>query len=120
MKSNVFALDLAAGAVRWRHLFGDTNQGPNGLAVVSDRVYGATDTTAFALSAKTGRLIWGRFLVTHTQPFVDMAPQFANGLVYIVTIGQGPGGRGTLYALDAKTGALRWKFDTIKKRPVAR
>src|SRR5690348_13913818 len=33
MKSNVFALDLASGKVRWRRPFGDTNPGPNGLAV---------------------------------------------------------------------------------------
>jgi outer membrane protein assembly factor BamB len=114
MKSNVFALDLATGRVLWRHLFSATNQGPDGLAVIGGRVYGATDSSAFALSAKTGRLLWSRFVVTLVDRFIDIAPQVANGIVYVSTIGQPPNGRGTLYALDAATGAVRWKFDTIK------
>src|SRR5262249_23586172 len=96
MKSNVFALDLATGSVRWRHLFGEDNPGPNGVAVVGGRVYGATDSGAFALSAATGRLLWRRDLVTATQRFVDIAPQVAGGLVYVSTIGEPPNGHGTL------------------------
>jgi outer membrane protein assembly factor BamB len=116
MASNVFALDLATGALRWRHVFKAASPGPNGLAVAGDRVYGATDSLAFELSATTGRLLWQRILVSATQLNVDMAPQVANGLVYLSTIGQPPNGRGTLYALDAATGAVRWRLDTIKGR----
>jgi len=114
MKSNVFALDLATGAVRWRHVFNATNPGPNGVAVAGDRVYGATDSVAFALSAKTGRLLWQHVLVSATQRFVDLAPQAAGGVVYLSTIGDPPNGRGTLYALAASDGRLLWKLDTIK------
>jgi outer membrane protein assembly factor BamB len=116
MKSNVFALDLATGAVRWRRLYAATSPGPNGLAVVGDRLYGATDESAFALDAQSGRQLWRHVLVTPTQRYVDVAPQVANGLVYVSTVGEPPNGRGTLYALDAETGAVRWKFDTIKGR----
>jgi outer membrane protein assembly factor BamB len=116
MQSNVFALDLETGAVRWQHLFQQANPGPNGLAVVGDRVYGASDDRAYALSAKTGRLLWQHILVGPNELYVDIAPQVANGLVYVSTIGKLPNGRGTLYALDAATGAVRWKFDTIKGR----
>ena len=114
MKSNVFALDLATGKVLWRRLFSATNPGPDGLAVVGGRVYGATDASAYALSSKTGRVLWSHFLVTPVERFMDIAPQVANGVVYVSTIGDPPNGRGTLYALDAGTGAVRWKFDTIK------
>jgi outer membrane protein assembly factor BamB len=114
MKSNVFALDLETGAVRWQHLFKATNPGPDGLAVVGTRIYGTTDSLAFALSKKTGRLLWQHILVSDTERYVDIAPQVANGDVYLSTIGEPPNGRGTLYALDAATGALRWKLDTIK------
>jgi outer membrane protein assembly factor BamB len=114
MQSNVWALDLATGAIRWRHLFDATNQGPDGVAVAGGRVYGATDTTAFALSAKSGRLLWRRLLVTPSERFVNIAPQIARGLVYAGTVSRPPNGRGALYALDAETGAVRWKFDTIK------
>jgi alcohol dehydrogenase (cytochrome c) len=116
MESNVFALDLETGAVRWRHLYHASNPGPNGLAVAGDTVYGATDESAFALSASTGRQLWRTPLVTPTQRYVDIAPQVANGFVYVSTIGQPPNGRGTLYGLDAATGAVRWKLDTIKGR----
>ena len=111
MKSNVFALDLQTGRLQWRHLFSATNEGPNGLAVDGGRVYGATDSTAFALDAKTGRLLWRRFVVTAAARFVDVAPLVADGIVYMSTIGLPPNGKGVLYALDAATGAVRWKFD---------
>jgi alcohol dehydrogenase (cytochrome c) len=114
MQSNIFALDLATGRLRWEHHFGDANPGPNGLAVAGDRVYGATDTAAFSLSASTGRQLWRHRLVNDREQFVDIAPQVAGGSVYVSTIGLPPGGRGALYALSAATGAVRWRFSTIK------
>ena len=116
MKSNVFALDLTTGALRWRHLFHASNPGPNGLAVANGVVYGATDESAFALDAKTGRQLWRTVLVTATARYIDIAPQVANGFVYLATIGEPPNGRGVIYGLDAKTGAVRWHLDTIKGR----
>ena len=104
MNSNVYALDLKTGTERWRAQFDDTNQGPDGVAVVGDRVYGATDTSVFALSTATGKLLWTQRLVTATQQFVNIAPQVAGGTVYAATIGNPPGGAGELYAIDAKSG----------------
>jgi alcohol dehydrogenase (cytochrome c) len=116
MMSNVFALDLETGALRWQHLFKATNPGPDGVAVDGGRVYGATDSLAFALSVTTGRLLWQHVLVAATQRYVDIAPQVSAGVVYVSTIGEPPNGRGTLYALDAATGRQLWKLDTIKGR----
>jgi alcohol dehydrogenase (cytochrome c) len=116
MRSNVFALDLKTGAIRWRRLFDATSGGPNGLAVVGGRIYGATDSYAFALSAATGKTLWRHLLVTLTQRFVNIAPQVDGGVVYVSTIGLPPNGRGTLYALDADTGDVHWKLDTIRGR----
>ena len=36
-----------------------------------------------------------------------------NGIVFVSTVGYSPFGRGAIYALDAATGAVRWKFVTI-------
>jgi outer membrane protein assembly factor BamB len=116
MKSNVFALDLETGALRWQHRFSETNQGPDGLAVAGDRVYGATDTDVFALDAKRGRLLWHRNLINAHELYVNIAPQVANGLVYAATVSRPPNGRGALYGLDAATGKVLWRFDTIKGR----
>jgi outer membrane protein assembly factor BamB len=115
MNSNVVALHLRTGALRWLHRFRAPNPGPNGLAVADGHVFGATDTTAFALSAATGRLLWLRRLVSRTESFVDTAPTVADGRVYLSTTGYVPGTRGALYALDARTGSIRWRFGTIKR-----
>ena len=113
-KSNVYAIDLATGRIRWRHGFGYTNSGPNGVATAGGRVYGATDAELFALSAASGRLLWTQRLVTPTAPFVDVAPLVAGGTVYTSTVGVPPNGKGVLYAVDAATGKVRWKLSTIK------
>jgi outer membrane protein assembly factor BamB len=116
MQSNVYALDLRTGRALWRRLVGATNPGPNGLAVSGPRVYGATDAAAFALDARTGRYVWRHFLASPTARYVDMAPQVAYGLVFVSTVGYPPDGRGVLYALDAATGAIRWRLSTIARR----
>ena len=56
-KSDVVALDRRTGRVRWSRNTTAPNDGPNGVAVVGGRVFAATDTTAFALDARTGRAL---------------------------------------------------------------
>ena len=115
LQSNVYALDRATGTVRWAHRYRASNEGPNGLTVDGRRVYGATDSDAFALSVPTGRELWSRHLTSATEQFVDVAPVVWGGLVFTSTVGFPPGGRGAIYALDAATGAVRWKFVTIRQ-----
>jgi outer membrane protein assembly factor BamB len=115
LRSNVFALDRATGRLRWTDRENARNDGPNGLAVADGRVYGATDSDAFALDGRTGARLWRRHLTSPEEQFVDVAPVVDGGLVYLSTIGYAPRGRGAMYALDARTGAVRWKFDTIKE-----
>ncbi len=113
-KSAVYAVDLQTGSLRWEHPFGADNYGRNGLAYSSGSVYGSTDTTVFALSAASGRMLWERRLVDPLEQYVDIAPLIANNLVYTSTVGYPPGGRGAIYALDAHTGTVVWKFSTIR------
>ena len=113
--SSVYALDLETGALRWKHGLAAPNDGPNGLTVSGARVFGATDTTAFALDAGTGRSIWSRRLVNRYEQFVAVAPIVDRGRVYLSTQGFPPGGRGALYALSAATGKVVWRFETIAK-----
>ncbi|HEX4679640.1 MAG TPA: PQQ-binding-like beta-propeller repeat protein [Gaiellaceae bacterium] len=115
LQSNVFALARTTGALRWSKSYRAPNDGPNGLAVDDRRVYGATDSDAFALSAATGRELWHRHLTSATEQLVDVAPVVWQGLVFVSTIGYPPGGRGAIYALDAATGAVRWKFVTVQE-----
>ncbi len=112
--SDVFALRLRDGRLLWRRTFAAGNPGPNGLAVTGGVVYGSTDTTAFALSAHTGKVRWTNRILGKRESFVDIAPLVADGLVYTATTGYSPGSRGAVVALDARTGAVRWRFDTIR------
>ena len=114
LRSNVFALDRSTGALRWSRPYHARNDGPNGLAVGDGRVYGGTDDAAFALSASTGKEIWRRHLTSSKEQFVDVAPVVWNGLVVLSTVGYPPMGRGAIYALDAATGVVRWKFVTVE------
>ena len=115
LRSNVFALDRETGALRWAHRFGARNDGPNGLALDGGTVYGVTDADAFAVTASEGHLLWRRHLTSATEQFVNVAPVPWEGLLLVGTVGFPPGGRGAIYALDAATGAVRWKFDTIER-----
>lgn len=112
LDSNVFALDLQTGRSAWKHTFGQQSGGPNGVAYADGRIYGSTETTAFALSASTGTLAWRRALTTTAQP-ITVAPVVADGVVVTSTTGASPGGEGAVIGLDAQTGRFRWRFDTI-------
>jgi outer membrane protein assembly factor BamB len=114
LRSDIFAVSQATGKVRWAKRFSAINDGPNGLALGDGRVYGATDDNAFALSPSSGRLLWTRHLTSASQQFIDVAPVYWKGLVIISTVGFAPMGRGVIYALDARTGVIRWRFQTVK------
>jgi outer membrane protein assembly factor BamB len=114
LSSSVYALDGRTGRIRWRWLAKAPNDGPNGLAATSTRLFGATDTSFFALDRRTGRRVWARRLVNRYEQFVSIAPLGGDGLVFASTVGVTPGGRGALYALDQSTGAIRWRFQTIR------
>ncbi len=135
LMSNVYAIDLASGRLRWRRNYQQTDIGPNGVNVASGRVFGATQTSAFALDAETGHELWSTQLARHPGDAIDMAPGYADGTVYVSTAVAGAGAVGTLwalapvildsvdghtlaitagkmgvvYAFDAQSGRLRWR-----------
>jgi outer membrane protein assembly factor BamB len=114
--SSVYALDASTGALRWQHRVAAPNEGPNGVTVAGSTLYAATDTTAFALDTATGKQLWTRRLVKRFEQFVAIAPVVDRGRVYYSTQGFPPGGAGAVYALDASTGKVLWRFSTIAKR----
>ena len=117
LDSNVYALALATGKLRWEYRCNQpegSGPGPNGVAVADGKVYGLTPTAAFALSATTGRTIWvNSDLLRKGQGTFGIQPQVANGRVYLASqYGSGPGG-GVLLALNASSGAELWRFNTV-------
>jgi alcohol dehydrogenase (cytochrome c) len=117
LDSNVYALALGTGKLQWEYRCDQPERsgpGPNGVAVADGQVYGITPTAAFALSATTGKRIWvNRDLLRTGQGTFGIQPQVADGRVYLASqLGSGPGG-GVLLALNASSGALLWRFDTV-------
>lgn len=121
LASNVQAIDLESGDVIWTKSYEVPDQGPNGVAVAEGKVFGATAGDAFALDQETGEELWSVSLPSNPSEAIDIAPGYHEGLVYVSTVptnvsSQYPaGGVGTLFALDAKTGKERWKFDTVPR-----
>ena len=120
LTSNVKAIDLATGQVKWSKDYNAPDVGPNGVAIGYDKIYGATSDFAFALDKDTGKEVWRSAKLTrNANEGIDMAPGVFDGTVYVSTV---PGnaksfykgnGAGVLWALDADTGKAKWKFWTV-------
>ncbi|MDY7101266.1 MAG: PQQ-binding-like beta-propeller repeat protein [Actinomycetota bacterium] len=112
--ASVYALDRTTGELRWQVDGAGGGPGPNGVVVNDGVVYASDDGTGIrALSADDGAERWSTDLVD-AGGLVNIAPVVADGLVLAATSASGePGARGTLFALDADTGAIVWSFDTI-------
>jgi outer membrane protein assembly factor BamB len=120
-----YALDKHSGKLRWK--FATQGRVTSSPAVAAGRVYfGSYDSTFYALDAASGVLRWKfategerRFSARHlhgADPAAEVmpdpfdrflsSPAIAAGVVYFGS------GDGNVYALDAGSGALRWKFHT--------
>jgi eukaryotic-like serine/threonine-protein kinase len=105
---NVYALDAASGAVKWKFQTGDV---VHASPAVSDGLVfiGSWDTYFYALDAATGAEKWkfktGDDPVFHNQIGIQSSAAVADGIVYF-------GCRDSkLYALDVRTGAKVWAAD---------
>jgi polyvinyl alcohol dehydrogenase (cytochrome) len=119
---SVFALDATTGALRWSR---DLNQPINGSAAVADgRVYVPLATPGApqlaALSLADGSLLWTRTLDTQKDADTFGSPVVWNGRVFIgisALFGElndpGVSVRGSLVALDARSGKRDWKTFTV-------
>jgi alcohol dehydrogenase (cytochrome c) len=121
IESNVMAIKLATGKVLWMHNYISQNGGPDGVNVANGVVYAATNHAAVALDAATGRQLWSRTLIANDHEGIDMAPGYNDGTVYVSTVPVNPtvgeylgGGKGILWALNARTGAPEWSWDEVQ------
>jgi outer membrane protein assembly factor BamB len=122
---NFYAIDAQSGAQRWK--FEVKSRVPSTPAIAGGVVYfTAYDGNVYALDAVSGAVKWKfqtggerRFAGKHlhgTQPSAETMPDpfdcylsspvVWNGAVYFGS------GDGNVYALDAASGALKWKFKT--------
>jgi alcohol dehydrogenase (cytochrome c) len=113
--SNVFAIDVASGRLKWRHAYEQGDTGPNGVNVAGGRVYGVLPDSAFALDASSGRELWRTRLVRSAAELIVMTPGHAHGLTYVSTVPGTAGAIGTLYALDDATGRRVWSWEEVPR-----
>ena len=109
------ALDGATGEEIWHYYWELPRRGTaevhRSIALYGDKLYFATsDAHVVALKAKSGKLVWQQAVADFSEGFVTMGgPLIAEGVVM-----QGVGGiRGFIVGLDAVSGKILWKFNTI-------
>ncbi len=99
----VYALNLATGALIWKHaLVKGTNGDVAGASLVGDRLYVDSDTGVYALNATTGAPVW------HVLPqatFFD-SPAVTGPIGRQVLVAAST--EGSMYALSLATGATLW------------
>lgn len=123
--TNLYAIDTATGTQKWKFATGGCVV--SSPAVSNGTVYfGSYDSFFYALGAASGQLKWkfqtagerryaGKHLhhlepAAETMPdpwdFFLSSPVVVNGTVFFGS------GDGNVYALDAETGAQKWRFQT--------
>ena len=120
----VYSLDAATGCTYWSFeaasgVRSAITIGPGGIAY-----FGDLHANAYALDAATGKLIWKTLVEEHPYARVTGAPKLYEGRLYVPVasrdewISMDPSFecckfRGSVVALDAKTGKQVWKTYTI-------
>jgi alcohol dehydrogenase (cytochrome c) len=111
------ALDAATGDLLWQYARilppGVNASNKRMISIYGNRVYmGTSDIHVVALDVKTGRVVWDQPLTEERGFTLTGGPLVAKGKVMIGTGGR-VGGKNYIVALDAETGALAWRFNTI-------
>jgi PQQ-dependent dehydrogenase (methanol/ethanol family) len=143
-QGSIYAVDAVTGDQIWKFNIGNLIGGGEagianrGVAYGDGTVYVAAGPSVFAVDAKTGKAVQtfgnqGRADVLQAvlkakypdlQEPVELgyaftaAPQYYNGMIFIgssLSESNIPGG--LFFALDAKTGQIIWKFNTVPQAP---
>jgi outer membrane protein assembly factor BamB len=122
---NIYAVDAETGRQIWKRATG--GPAPSTPAVANGMVYaGSYDGKFYALDAQTGAVKWKfstggerRFeakgihgLEPKTQTMADQYDVFLSSPIVVQGAVYFGSGDGNLYALDATSGELKWKFKT--------
>lgn len=122
LQSNVYAINLSSGALKWKHDYNAANGGPNGVAVDQGMVFVESSMqTIAALDAATGAQLWSRQIPQPNIQGIDQQLTAYQGTIYLSTVPIISGSSlypassmGIIYALDEQTGRIKWSFNTVK------
>ncbi len=116
----VSAIDVSSGRVKWRTRALGFSIGPYGVSVGWGKLFASTPTGVAAFRLSDGTPVWNREITTTPGQGVDIQTLPYGGRVYVasvpVAIGKyyTGGSVGYLEALDASTGKVDWRFDTVR------
>jgi alcohol dehydrogenase (cytochrome c) len=119
--TDIFSIDPATCAENWRtreDLPPSILTAARGTAYFDGMLFrGSQDGRVLAYDFKTGKRIWQTTIADGKKgEFVAAAPIAWNGLVFIGDAGgDSKGGKGRMYALDARTGKIVWEFFLVPK-----
>lgn len=132
----VYALDLATGCVRWSFRAAAEVRTGMVLAVPGDHdhgphlYFGDIIGHVYAVDPLTGRLQWRRKITNHPDATLTGTPALYDGTLYVPvsSLEEATAAgvhkpccsfRGSVVALDADTGAIRWRTYAIPVKPRA-
>ena len=119
--TDIFSINPATCAENWRTR---EDVPPSILTAMRGAAYldgmlfrGSKEGRVLAYDFKTSKRIWQTTIADATKgEFVAAAPIAWNGLVFIGDAGgDAKGGKGRMYALDARTGKVVWEFYLVPK-----
>ena len=122
LASNVYAIDLQTGQLKWDKRYNALDVGPNGPAVDNGKVFvESNEQTVAALDARTGNQLWSKQIAPANTQGIDQQLEAYHGTLYVSTV-PGPsitkfytgGGMGIIYALDEQDGSQKWSFNTVQ------
>lgn len=96
---NLLALDASSGTILWQHGIGQYLNDSTPVVVGRVAYLSANRSWIIALDRTNGRQLWS----TNLNEVIQAAPTFADGLLLV-------NARTTTFALDARSGAIRWRF----------
>ena len=120
----VYALDAVTGKPVWAHNLGEKAPVDGSVAVDGGKVLVPVAEVGHprvvALDAKSGKPLWDTVIDTQKDADVYGSPSVWNGMVYIgqsaeygETSDPAVNTRGSVAALDERTGRIRWKTYTV-------
>ncbi|MFT7458987.1 MAG: polyvinyl alcohol dehydrogenase (cytochrome), partial [Planctomycetota bacterium] len=131
----VYSIDAKTGCLYWVFDTGNSvrtaitiykiDESPSPLYAAT---FASSEGVAFAVNADSGEQLWRTPIETHSHTRLSGAPQVYRGRIYVPVATnesiaaasadyQCCNNRGSVSALDAKTGEIIWKQYTIKEEP---
>ena len=124
----VYSIDAASGCTYWSFDAGSGVRSAITIGPGDIAYFGDTHASVYALDANTGKLIWKTLVEEHPYARVTGGPKLYEGRLYVPVASRDEWVsmdpmfecckfRGSVVALDAKTGKQIWKTYTIADAP---